>query len=301
LNSTDTRPVEAVPSIDFYGKNDSWPILERLHSEPLVDRSAQHNWIIRAHRHSNQAQIFMLLEGSGTARVDSVRYEAVAPSVIVIPERCVHEFEWSSDCGGFVLSIASPLVARIKRKSGRINDVFAQAGVYPLDGDGKLLGSIFSRIHAEYAGDNSLRELALETLIIDMAITLARTAAVETDSANQAGRGSRHFRRFLVLVEQHHKSKWPVAGYAGVLGITPPHLNAICRRYGSRSAKQVIHERLLLAARRGLAYTDVSVAGIARSLGFADASYFARFFRRFEGVTPSTFRRQTGTQSASGQ
>lgn len=292
---------KSVPNVDFYGEADRWPASGRLHIEPLVDRSARHNWVIRAHRHSNQVQIFLLSDGNGTARLDSVRYEVVAPTVIVIPERCVHEFVWSSDCGGFVLSIASPLTGKLRRKSGLISDAFAKPGVHELEGDSTLLVSTFTRIHAEYAGDNSLRDLALETLLIEMTISLARIADVAAESVNRSGRGGRHFRRFLELLEEHHKSKWPVARYANSLGITPPHLNAICKKYDGRSAKQVIHDRLLLAARRGLAYTDVSIAGVARSLGFADPSYFTRYFTRFEGVTPSTFRRQTGTQSAGGR
>ncbi len=288
---------KSVPSVDFYGKDDSWPTAERLHSEPLADRSSRHNWAIRAHRHSNQTQIFLLLDGNGTARLDSVAHRAIAPSIIVIPERCVHEFSWSNDCAGFVLSITSPLIGKLRRKSGRINEVFAKPGVYSLDIEGSELSSMFRKIDAEYSGNDSLRELALETLLIEMAISLVRTADVDEEPVIKAGRGSRHFRRFLELVELHHKSKWSVARYAGRLGITPPHVNAICKMCDGRSAKQVIHDRLLLAARRGLAYSELSIAGVAGSLGFSDPSYFARFFKRFEGVTPSTFRRRTGSRS----
>ena len=178
--------------------------------------------------------------------------------------------------------------------------MLARAGVYAIENNDVALASIFETIHAEFSAGKALRELALETLLIEMTIILVRTANVETESAIMAGRGNRHFRRFVELVERHHKSKWSVARYAGALGITAPHLNTICKQHDSRSAKQVIHERVLLAARRGLAYTDVSVAGIAQNLGFVDPSYFTRFFRRFEGVTPSEFRRQTGTQPAAG-
>jgi AraC family transcriptional activator of pobA len=209
----------------------------------------------------------------------------------------VHEFEWTINSNGFVLSIASPLVGKLRRKSIRLNDLFSKPGVFPLEGDDGELSSTFRRIHREYIGSSPLRELALETLLIDMAIGLARTANAGAESETNAAAGNRHFRRFLELAEQHHKSKWPVARYAGALGISAPHLNAICKKSDGRSAKKILHERLLLAARRGLAYTDISIAGIANSLGFADASYFARFFRRFEGITPSAFRRQTGTQS----
>ena len=297
MKSSIERAEESAPNVDFYGKDERWPTPERLHSEPLIERSARHNWLIGAHRHDNQAQIFLLLKGRGTARLDSARHEAIAPSVIVIPERCVHEFQWAINSDGFVLSIASPLIGKLRRKSIRLNELFSKPGVFPLESDDSELSSIFRRIHKEYTADSALRELALETLLIDMAICLARTTNGEPGLTINAARGNRHLRRFLELVEQHHKSKWPVARYAATLGISAPHLNAICKNSDGRSAKKIIHERLLLAARRGLAYTDINVAGIAHSLGFADASYFARFFRRFEGVTPSAFRRQTGTQS----
>jgi AraC family transcriptional activator of pobA len=290
---------KAVPSVDFYGKDDAWPLSEPLHSELLIDRSAQHNWVIRAHRHSNQTQIFLLLEGSGSARLDTVRHAAVAPSVIIIPDRCVHEFEWSSNCGGFVLSISSSEISELKRKSERFKEVLATPAVYALGAEASALRDILGSIHAEYAKDHPLRELALEAQLIAMTVCLCRLAKIETDTINKSGRGGRHFRRFIELVERQHKFQWSVARYADSLGITPSHLNSICKEYDGRSALQVIHQRLLLAARRGLSHTDVSIAGVARDLGFADPSYFTRFFRRFEGITPGQFRRQTGTQSVS--
>ncbi|WP_313329399.1 helix-turn-helix domain-containing protein, partial [Stutzerimonas balearica] len=51
-----------------------------------------------------------------------------------------------------------------------------------------------------------------------------------------------------------------------------------------------VNERLAREAQRQLAYTDLDVQQIARDLGFADAAYFSRFFRKQAGVTPSAFR-----------
>jgi AraC family transcriptional activator of pobA len=39
-----------------------------------------------------------------------------------------------------------------------------------------------------------------------------------------------------------------------------------------------------------LLYTGESAARIAVALGFEDASYFSRFFRRMTGLSPSRFR-----------
>ena len=289
-----------VPSVDFYGNEETWPTSQRVHSEPLVERSAEHDWTIRAHRHSHLTQIFILLEGRGLARLDSILHEAPSPAIIVIPERCVHEFEWSSNSTGYVLSITSSLVARLQRKIGRYADVFTRPGLFSLRGNGHELSEVFRRIHDEYEGDAPLRDLSLETMLIEMSVALARLSGDQPDPARQPGPSGRHFRRFVQLVEANHKAHWSVSRYANVLGITAAHLNGLCKRYAGRSAKRMVQDRLLLAARRALAYTDNSVAAVAHDLGFADPSYFTRFFRRFEAVTPSEFRRQTGTRPASG-
>jgi AraC family transcriptional activator of pobA len=288
----------AVPSVDFYGNEETWPTSERIHSEPLVERSAEHDWTIRAHRHTNLTQIFLLLKGSGIARLDSVVHEVQAPTVLVIPERCVHEFEWASHSSGYVLSITSSLVARLQRKIGRYANVFSEARSFAAGEYDRHLAAVFGRIHEEYTGDATLRDLSLETCLIDMSVVLSRLVGSEPDERRQPGRSGRHFRRFVSLLEIHHKAHWSVARYANVIGITPPHLNSLCKRYAGRSAKRMINDRLMLAARRALAYTDNNIAAIARDLGFADPSYFTRFFRRSEGMPPGRFRRQAGTQSA---
>ena len=53
---------------------------------------------------------------------------------------------------------------------------------------------------------------------------------------------------------------------------------------------KLIHERLLLEAKRLLRYSDLPVADIADQLNFEDPSYFSRFFKKHTGFSPSEFR-----------
>src|SRR5690606_25767626 len=101
--------------------------------------------------------------------------------------------------------------------------------------------------------------------------------------------------RFASLLERHYRSAWTVADYAKALDITPSHLNAICRESNGANALHLIHDRVLLAARRELAYTDKSIADVATSLGFSEPSYFTRFFKRKMHMTPKQYRRRSGT------
>ena len=286
-----------IPTVDFYGDAREWSTSALLHSEPLIERSRQHAWNIRPHRHSSLAQLFWLARGHGTSRFDGQSFRLSAPCVAVIPERCVHEFEWDQDSDGFALSIASALGQELRRQLGTPAEALSIPAVLAVGPDAPYVSALFEAIHAEYVGDRPLKELSLDALVKALSVWIARAAAPTHRAVEQASRASRHYERFTKLLERHHAEQWTVAAYAKELGITPPHLNAICKQVGGASALELIHDRVLLAARRALSYTDKSVADVATSLGFSEPSYFTRFFKRNMRMTPKQYRRGTGTVS----
>lgn len=97
-------------------------------------------------------------------------------------------------------------------------------------------------------------------------------------------------RRFVAEVEREHARRHRVGDYAARLGVSAAHLNAAVRRACGRTASALIQQRLLLEAQRRLRYTATPVVAIADDLGFADASYFNRFFRRLAGSSPGRYR-----------
>jgi AraC-like DNA-binding protein len=100
--------------------------------------------------------------------------------------------------------------------------------------------------------------------------------------------------RFCRLVEQQHRRLHRPRGYARLLSVSPSHLNAMVRRQLGRPPIELIQDRLALEARRLLVHTDETAARIGYALGFEDPSYFARFFKRRTGKTPSGFRAAAG-------
>jgi AraC family transcriptional activator of pobA len=288
-------PQEAVPTVAFYGDAKEWATSALLHSEPLIERSRQHAWIIRPHRHLRLTQLFWLARGRGTGRFDAERYRLEAPCVAVIPERCVHEFEWDQDSDGFALSLASGLLAELHRALGASGEALATPAVLGAGDAASYLGELFAALHAEYVSERPHKELALDSGVRALAVWIARAGAPAHRTAESGSRASRHYERFTKLLEAQHAAQWTVARYAAEIGITAPHLNAICKALGGAPASRLIHERLLLAARRALAYTDRSIADVGASLGFEEPSYFTRFFKRTMHTTPKQYRRSAGT------
>ena len=84
------------------------------------------------------------------------------------------------------------------------------------------------------------------------------------------------------------------------MGVTSDHLSRTCRQIAGCSALDLLHERVLLEARRLLAYTPMPVAEVGAQLGYQDPAYFSKFFARSVGESPSDYRAKVarGVKSA---
>lgn len=101
---------------------------------------------------------------------------------------------------------------------------------------------------------------------------------------------------FRSLLEVHFGEQWRISDYCKALGIRPDQLIQACKHMVGATPSTLIHERLILEAKRLLIYSIVSVTEIAYELGFSDAAYFSRFFRRQIGTSPVEFRRSRAGQ-----
>ncbi|NER18375.1 AraC family transcriptional regulator [Spongiivirga citrea] len=96
-------------------------------------------------------------------------------------------------------------------------------------------------------------------------------------------------RHFNVLVEDHFRNEHSVKFYADKLFKSPKTLSNSFAKY-DRSPLQIIHDRIVLEAKRLLHYTDKSAKQIAFDLGFEDPSHLSRLFKKHTGQSPSTIR-----------
>lgn len=99
-------------------------------------------------------------------------------------------------------------------------------------------------------------------------------------------------REFNFLVDTHFKEKHTVSEYAKLLNKSPKTLSNFFAKQKQRSPLQVIQGRILLEARRLLAYTEMAIKEIAYEIGFDSVQTFSRFFKKKEGVSPLEYRKQ---------
>jgi AraC family transcriptional activator of pobA len=95
---------------------------------------------------------------------------------------------------------------------------------------------------------------------------------------------------YQAQVEVSFREVHEVSAYAAQLQLPAKYLSEVVKAQSGKPAIKHVHERLVLEARRLLFYTDQSLKEIAFELGFSEASYFSRFFKRETGLTPLAYR-----------
>lgn len=97
--------------------------------------------------------------------------------------------------------------------------------------------------------------------------------------------------RYQKLVSRHFLFKRKVTDYAGLLAITPNHLNRVVKEITGKTASDAIADMLVQEAKAVLKYTDATISEIAYQLNFSEPASFNRFFKKMTGETPLAFRK----------
>jgi AraC family transcriptional activator of pobA len=156
--------------------------------------------------------------------------------------------------------------------------------------DISFLNSLFTQMLTEFRQEQDWRKGMLQSYLKIFLVCLSRIYTRQGGSVPVSSGSQLLVRRMKELVNEKYDSLHQVSDYARLLNVTPGHLNDTIREQTGRTATSMIQERVILEAKRALFHADLSVKEIAYSLGFDDAAYFNRFFKRLTNETPTGFR-----------
>ena len=93
------------------------------------------------------------------------------------------------------------------------------------------------------------------------------------------------------FIEERYNERISLKEVARAVNLTPGHLTTIVRRKTGRTVLEWISERRMAEARKLLVQTDLTIEEVGQKVGYVDAGYFVRSFRRAHGTTPLGWRR----------
>lgn len=99
---------------------------------------------------------------------------------------------------------------------------------------------------------------------------------------------------FKALLDRYWSEKKSVQFYADQCNLSVNVFSKKVKKYFGKTPSKLIRERLALEAKKLLHLTHKSVKEVAHELGFEDAYYFSRYFKKEVGVSPNVFRHKVG-------
>lgn len=141
----------------------------------------------------------------------------------------------------------------------------------------------------EMKSKDNLQYEMLQSILKRIIILCARKLKKENTIASSE-READILREFRFLVENYFAKHHDVAFYASKLNKSPKTLSNLFSSLSDRTPIDIIHERIMVHARKQIYHTTKSIKEIAYDLGYEDIQTFSRFFKNKEGLSPIQYR-----------
>ena len=248
------------------------------------------------HKHSFYHLVYFS-KGSGTHSIDFVNFPVEAGQIYFMIPGQVHSWDFKTKPDGYIVNFSEQYINALLANP-RYTDQFsffsgiANQQVISISGEGRCrVEQLLELVVKEGNSQDNLKDDFARAALIQVFILVSRFTTVE-ESGAESNYNSVLLLNFQKLIEQHYKEKKLTKDYAAMLYVTPNHLNALCQDVTARSAGELIRDRVLLEAKRLLINAKLSISEIGLELDFTDNSYFTKFFKKYEGITPEAFRKQ---------
>ncbi|NLI22998.1 MAG: helix-turn-helix transcriptional regulator [Clostridiales bacterium] len=102
----------------------------------------------------------------------------------------------------------------------------------------------------------------------------------------------------LLYMDNHPVGTITVGELSGLCSLSPSSFGRLFRQEMGESPVIYLQKRTLERARELLSVGDLSISEVALECGFQDMFYFSRFFRKWEGMSPSVWRKKRREEKA---
>ncbi len=127
-------------------------------------------------------------------------------------------------------------------------------------------------------------------IIYSMIMLVRQSHSIDFSSNKKSLKNETLILNFKKLVSKNFIKHKEISYYANELNISSKYLSQILLGYTGKTGKKLISEYIILESKSLLRQTNMSIKEISYQLGFQDASYFSKFFKKNEGNSPYKYR-----------
>lgn len=239
--------------------------------------------------------IYWITEGSGVYHIDFESYAFEGNTLFFLSPGQVFSVESEKIKTAYQLSFVPDFYCiqvhdkEVACNGVLFNNVYETPLVKPCPKDTQKLDFILQNLIEEFEMSEAAQHDMLQTYLKQFIIHSVRMKK-EHHLVKEASE-TKLFKDFSILVDQNFKTMHAVTDYAQRLGLSPKSLTKHFQKIGVQTPSDYIKQRLITEAKRQLIYSGESVKQIAYDLGFNDAAYFTRFFKKIAEQSPLQFKK----------
>lgn len=246
----------------------------------------------KLHR-NNFFKIYFIRTGSGSLFVDFMRHDVTDFSVHFVAPRQLEKLEVTPQTCGDLICFGEDLfwneIINIPLRDYCIEMLSQLSSLSLTSLQFQSLFSLLQNVKQEYVGKTKYRREKIRLYFRVFILQLTEMAEVVISSDLHCTKRALCY-KFEKLVEKQYKEIRFVTDYAGLMNLSCKKLNQLTRKYKGQSALEVIHDRILLEAKRLVIHSQQTYKEIAYELGFDSPSAFSKFILAKTGFTPSELK-----------
>ncbi len=261
--------------------------------EKLQTHLKQHEFISKPHRHDFYLLLYVI-QGSGKHDIDFVSYDLRPGSFFVMTPGQVHAWNLAPGTDGYIVFFVPEFYRMGLTENSLLDFPFFHSlhpnPLIPLPPNAEpMLDRVLQEMQAEFHRPAPPDLRLLRSYLDIVLLKVARHYA--TGVAGQGAQGTTFkLRKLEELIDQHYATLKQPSEYAERMHLSASYLNNICKKNLNKTLSDLIHERVVLEAKRYFAYSDLTINEVAHTLNFTETSYFIRFFKKQTGLTPEQFK-----------
>ncbi len=256
---------------------------------------------IKPHIHSFY-QVIWFKKGMGKHSVDFKTYDVLDNAIFFVAPNQVHYFDECTDYQGVLLHFNQLFLVQDQSSldfflnCNLFNNPYQQPSCCIGKGIDDILDKYVSQIKAELENEETFgKEMILGNYLKSFLIQIQRRKNQFEHAVDPLSpifdEKRMQLMKFINLIDENYKKGYNVAEYARLLHISSRSLLDLTQQQLNKTPSQMIQERIILEAQRSLLYSNFNINQVGYRLGFDDASYFVKYFKKYTGVSPSEFKK----------
>jgi len=249
------------------------------------------------HRHDYYI-VLIVKKGNGQHIIDFNEFTLADQQLYFVSAGQVHQLVETQKSYGYVITFSDQFLTLNNIDKSFIQDLYLfQENGYspPLEVDEETLNEISflaeQMINCK-SKNGKFKYQALGAWLKLLLIQAQEKCEIFPDDNPQNIQAGRFLlKKFKTLLEEKYAEWHKVADYASALSISADHLNNTIKTLTGKNVKTQIQNRILLAAKRMLLFSNLTNKEIAYHLGYSEPSNFSQFFKKNTNLSPTAFKK----------